>query len=118
MTQPGTGLVNIPTDTTYLGIHNQPLSQAAVEQLERAYAGKDLSAANWIARVVISHGVGDQRFSHEVAIGQLKVNRDNYNAALGQTNIAVTLVALRINPDMPAELYEQLRNLSLGLLMF
>lgn len=108
-------LLDISTDTRYLAIGGTPLTQAAVEQLERASSGRDLSKANWQARVVITHGEGDSRYCHDVALGQLKTT--NLKASGGK--VFTELVALRIT-DIPLdpEFQKQLRELPFALLMF
>lgn len=104
-----TALLNIPTDTRYLGIDGTPLTQVAVEQLERNWTRRNWDGTDWLARVVITQDGGDQRMAYAVAIGQLKNDelRKNFNE----------LVALRI-ADAPESLQEQLYRLPLGLLMF
>jgi hypothetical protein len=103
-------LQNIPTDTRYLAIEGVPLTQAAVEQLERNWTGQDLSGAQWLGRVVISHGVGESRYSHDVAIGYVTDRLE------GKGHFK-SLVAFRIAEAIDQKARMELRALPFGLLM-
>lgn len=110
MPQHTNGMANITVDTRYLAINGHPLTQAAVEQLERAWTGREFKDVVWVAKVVIAHGVGDQRFAHDVAIGQMPMSWPDNGRAV--------LVALRISEVTDDALKKELRNKPLGLLMF
>lgn len=108
-----TALLNIPTDTRYLAVDGTPLTVAAVEQLERNWTGQDLAEVNWLARVVISHGVGEARYSHDVAIGTLKAS----DAEKSGGRLFNWLVAFRIAEATDVGTRIRLRQLPFGLLM-
>lgn len=110
MPEHANGMANISTDTHYLAIHGMPLTQTAIEQLERAWLGQEMADVNWVARVVLTHGVGDERYAHDVAIGQLRPPYPD--------NGKVLLVAVRISEVQDEKLRDQLRRKPLGLLMF